>query len=153
MSYVDPLRRPIHFLSVCCLILLDGCGPRLPATAPVHGKITLDGKPVALGRITFHPTAGRNALGTIASDGTYTLYTFQPGDGALLGKHRVTIEATKITGPSAPKSLAEEQHGGIASSTLPQVEWIVPQLYSRPETSPLEADVQPGANTIDFNLK
>ena len=65
----------------------------------------------------------------------------------------MTIEATKITGPSAPKSLDEEQHKGIAGASLPQVVWLVPQIYSRPETTPLEADVQAGPNTKDFNLK
>jgi hypothetical protein len=152
MLLVSSKRHRIPLTAVCSLVLLAGCGSRLPATAPVHGKITLGGKAVASGKITFHPAAGRSALGTIASDGTYTLSTFSPGDGALLGKNRVTIEATKITGPSAPKSLDEEQHKGVDGASLPQVEWLVPQVYSRPEKSPLEADVQPGDNTLNFDL-
>src|SRR5262249_8748307 len=124
-----------------------------PSTAPVHGKITIGGKIVPSGKITFHPTEGRSAIGTIAADGVYTLTTFDTGDGALIGKHKVTIEATKITGPTAPKSLAEEQRGGVPASTVPQVEYLVPKIYSRPETSTLEADVKPGANNIDFTLK
>jgi hypothetical protein len=153
VSVVGTERRGIPVMAACCLVLLAGCGPQLPATAPVHGKITFGGKPVASGKIAFRPTAGRSSLGTIASDGSYTLSTFSPGDGAILGKHHVTIEATKVTGPSAPKSLDEERRGGADLSTLPQVIWIVPQLYSRTETSPLEANVQPGSNTIDFDLK
>jgi hypothetical protein len=153
MSFVISYRHRITLLSFGCLMLLAGCGPRRPTTAPVQGKITVGGKIVPSGKITFHPAEGRNAIGTIAADGTYTLTTFDRDDGALLGKHKVTIEATKITGPTAPKSLAEEQHGGTPTSTVPQVEYLVPKIYSRPETSTLEADVQPGANNIDFNLK
>jgi hypothetical protein len=152
MFYVGNKLRCISMMAVGCLVLLAGCSSR-PATAPVHGKITVGGKPVTAGKITFHPTAGRSSLGTIAADGTYSLTTFSPGDGALVGKHRVTIEATRITGPAAPKSLAEEQHQGITAPALPQVEWIVPQIYSRLETTTLEADVQSGSNTKDFDLQ
>jgi hypothetical protein len=152
MLYLGIERSGILSAAVCCLVFFVGCGPRLPATAPVHGKITLGGKAMDAGRIAFHPAAGRTALGTIAADGTYTLTTFRPGDGALLGKHRVTIEATKIVAPAAPRSLEEELRGGAISPGVPRVQWLVPEVYSRPETTPLKADVEPGTNTINFDL-
>ena len=150
------MRLSIHraFLSaaVCCLVSVVGCGPQRPAMAPVHGKVTLGGKPLAGGRIAFYPAEGRPALGPIAADGTYKLTTFLPDDGAILGKHRVTIEATKVTASSQPKSFEEERRRGFDYSSAPQVVWIVPEKYARRETSPLTAEVSAGENTLDFAL-
>jgi len=43
-------------------------------------------------------------MGTIEPDGSYRLTTFDSGDGALLGRHRVTIEATRIVRAPLPKT-------------------------------------------------
>ncbi len=77
-------------------ILCQGCdtsptiSPSLPV--PVKGKITHRGKPLTQGEITFEPTdGGREAHGKIQPDGSFELTTFQEGDGALVGVHRVLI--------------------------------------------------------------
>ena len=137
------------------LALMAGCGPDRPETAPVSGRITLGGQPVATGRIIFYPEQGRSAIGAIGPEGVYTLTTFEPGDGALLGEHQVTIQATKVTGPAMPSSFEEElrQGGsGRAASVPAAVQWIVPQEYSRRESSPLRAEVARGQNTVNFDL-
>jgi hypothetical protein len=135
---------------VLCMAL-SGCGRGRPATATVGGRVTYRGKPVPSGRIAFQPEEGRLAMGTLGPDGSYTLTTFQPGDGALLGKHRVTIEATQqIGGGPLPKSRKEEFRMGLGSS--PVIEWLVPEKYSRLATSPLKAEVKRGSNTINFDL-
>ena len=140
-------------------MLLTGCGggPRL---GKVSGRVTFNGKRVPTGTIMFHPDAGPAAVGAIGPDGTYTLTTIKPGDGAVVGSHRVTIHATTV-GPGSlvdPKSFEEEielaqRKDPKAKVLVPgKVEWIVPEKYSRPETTDLTATVQPGANTIDFAL-
>ena len=137
------------------LLLLAGCGPRRPATAPVRGSVTYQGEPVTAGKIAFYPEHGRPALGVIGPDGTYRLTTFEPGDGALLGKHRVTIQATHVTGPSMPATFEDELAQTAADRPEviePVVEWLVPQEYSRRESTTLRADVAPKANTINFDL-
>jgi hypothetical protein len=71
-----------------------GSGARSPGarTAPVKGKVTYQGKPVKAGIVTFEPDgAGKEAMGTINSDGTFELTTYKPGDGAVLGNHRVAV--------------------------------------------------------------
>ena len=80
----------------CLLILFlsSGCGPSRPETAEVRGRVTFQGKPVPEGRILFWPPNGRPAMAEIQPDGTYELMTFDEGDGAVLGEHRVTIKAT-----------------------------------------------------------
>ena len=83
------------------LVLATGCGSQLePApfsgkTFPVKGIVTYKGKPLTRGKVRFEPDAGREAEGTINPDGTFTLSTFQPGDGALPGVHRVAVFTPK----------------------------------------------------------
>src|SRR4029079_2260524 len=92
------------------LLSAAGCGSKYPPTAPVKGKITINGIPVTTGLINFYPTTGeRPALGHIGPDGCYSLTTFERGDGALLGRHKVSIKSTRIeNGPPTPKDLKEE---------------------------------------------
>jgi hypothetical protein len=140
-------------------MVLTGCsgGPRL---GKVSGRVTFNGKPVPTGTIMFYPDAGPAAVGAIGPDGTYTLATIKPGDGAVVGSHRVTIQATTV-GPGSlvdPKSFEEEMQ--LAQRKDPKakvlvpgkVDWIVQEKYSRPDTTDLTATVLPGTNTIDFLL-
>lgn len=88
-------------LSVCTLSLF-GCGSGLEElpVAYVTGKVTLNGEPVTSGRIFFYPVAesesggsktGKPAQGELATDGSYELSTYGRDDGAVPGKHYVTV--------------------------------------------------------------
>lgn len=151
-------RRPVRLgLLVVCLAggaAAAGCGPGYPETAEVHGEVTYAGKPVPEGRILFWPAEGRPAMADLAADGSYSLTTFFSRDGALPGEHRVTIKATRVhfggAGPGAPAAPGPEAPPQGAGT--PVVEWLVPPVYERPETSPLRATVKPGENVIDFHL-
>lgn len=136
------------------LFAFSGCGDGLPQRAPVAGSVTFNGQPVSEGTVTFFPTAGRAALGKIQADGTFRLTTYDEGDGALLGEHRVTIEAVKVTGGASPQSFEEElRFGQTGQATVASVvERLVPQEYAQRATSPLTASVQRGENRIDFHL-
>ena len=78
-------------------------------------------------------------MAEIKSDGTYELTTFDAGDGAVIGTHRVTIKATRTVFRNNDPSKAV-------------VEWLVPQNYENIDKSPLTAEVSPGKNTINFDL-
>ena len=127
-----------------------------PERGVVRGAVTAGGKPVPQGVIRFHPQAGgRPATGTLASDGTYTLTTVKPGDGALLGAHRVTIEAKRLEEGEVPRSFDEEAKmvkEGRSSKGKGKLVWLVPQRYTRIESSDLTAQVESGENRIDFAL-
>ena len=136
------------------LMTSSGCGPKRPPTATVGGRVTYLGKPVPEGRIMFYPDDGRRpAMGVINSDGSYRLTTFDSKDGALLGRHRVTIKAVRVVG-GMPVNELGGQPGNLSPSAaqLPTLEWIVPEKYSRPDSSPLKAEVKPGENTINFDI-
>ena len=128
-----------------------GCGPSRPTTAPVSGKVTYQGKPVTEGRIMFYPQHGRPATGTIGADGSYHLTTFKANDGAAPGKYKVTIDATHAVGGAQPTG-PQDERSLFKSGNVPKMERLVPQKYSRLETTDLTAEVKDGNNTIDFKL-
>jgi hypothetical protein len=137
---------------VSLALLVTGCGgPSRPETALVSGRVTYRGKPVLTGQIMFYPEDGRSAASAIGPDGVYRLGTFSATDGATPGRYRVTIQAIRFKTLPRPKTLDEEARGGdVIVRTAP--EWLVPEKYFRPETTPLTAEVKRGKNTIDFDL-
>jgi hypothetical protein len=61
---------------------------------PVTGKVLLPGgSPLRAGRVEFIPVKepGLLAHGKIATDGTFTLQTRNPGDGAIPGEYKIRI--------------------------------------------------------------
>jgi hypothetical protein len=89
-----PLIRVAGILSLCW-----GCGsaegPYAAPTVPVKGKVSYKGKLLSQGEMVFEPdSAGREAHGNIQPDGTFELTTYKPGDGAVLGTHRVAVTGT-----------------------------------------------------------
>ncbi|MEM8947391.1 MAG: hypothetical protein AAGD11_19610 [Planctomycetota bacterium] len=152
-------KQPVRAMT-CAVIfgctLLMGCGSSSPY-APVQGKVTLDGKPLADAAVAFTPkqAGGRRALGVTRADGTFVLTTLRSGDGALLGDHHVTITAVDMVRSAKARNMAEE-FGSLAADmpTPPRKEvWRAPKKYSDKETSELEFTVESGGNTADFALE
>ena len=99
-------------------------------------------------------TAGRRWA--LDADGHYTLTTFEAGDGALLGHHRVTIDAHRVTGGPPPEAfdLPGSHRDKLPAGPVPaKVEWLVSQKYSDLATTPLTAEVKSGGNVINFDLQ
>ena len=137
-------------------LTMAGCGSR--GMGQVKGKVTVGGAPVTSGAIMFYPAEGPGAVGDIGPDGTYSLRTHKPGDGAVVGSHKVAIHSTGV-GPGSmqePKSLDDELRGSPGNSAkilVPgKITWVVPEKYSTPAQSPLIAEVKAGQNTIDFDI-
>jgi hypothetical protein len=144
----------MRFAALCLIIMYScvvaGCGAGASSIAPVSGSIRVNGQPLKLGRICFYPEKGRPAIGEIGADGTYRLTTVQTGDGATMGKHRVTIEAVEVIG--APKTMAEESAQAGKTAPPATVKWFAAERFSRVQSTDLEAEVKPGDNQINFNL-
>jgi hypothetical protein len=123
------------------LASVGGCSDNRPKTAPVRGKITYKGNPVRTGTIMFEPDqVGPAAVGDIQRDGAYTLKTYKPGDGAILGMHRVTITAL------------EDQSGKLPEQRNPLPALLIPLKYAQATTSGLRVEVQHQDNVINFDL-
>jgi hypothetical protein len=108
--------RLLFFAStlLVCFFLI-GCGGA--PTAPVKGKVMLDGKPVTAGNLTFQLVpegnsleAGKPATAEVKSDGTFQLTTNRLNDGALIGRHRVKYSPPNFDdeADAAQKKLAQQ---------------------------------------------
>lgn len=71
----------------------SGCGPSYPKRYPVSGVVKFkDGSAVKTGTIEIGvPGSQWTASGTIDREGTFTLSTVKPNDGAIEGEHKVII--------------------------------------------------------------
>jgi len=143
------LDRACLLLSVATLLAAAGCGSGRPTTIPVTGVVTLDGKPIAGASVMFEPEAGgRPATGTTDSSGKFTLKTFEAGDGALPGKHRISVSKSEMTGVQADK----EGLSGPADPGGPKEINYIPKKYANPKTSGLTAEVASGMKPVELTL-
>jgi hypothetical protein len=140
----DPITR-IRALPLLIAIALFVPGCSDSDRVCVHGQVTLDGQPVDKGAIRFVPigdTKGALAGGFIA-DGEYYI---KAADGPVIGRYKVELNWTKKTGrqvreppPAPPGKMMEEVMEGI------------PAWYNTRST--LTAELKPGKNKLDFQLK
>jgi len=134
-------RRTILTAVLLCTIAVLGCNrSQGPRRAAVSGSVTLDGKPVPEGTITFLPsgdTQGPSAGGEIR-DGAFDLNARQ---GPVVGTCRVEIRATRKTG--------EKVQFGVREADA--VEQYIPQRYNtRSELTAAVIADEP--NRLDFEL-
>jgi hypothetical protein len=122
---------------VSALALLCGCGSK-SSIVPVHGKVMLDGQPLAKGFILTRPESGRGAKGVIAN-GEFDLGTNADRDGAAIGLHHVAVVA---------------QEGGQDGPEGKAGQLLVPERYTNPDASGLTIDVKAGGTntpTLELN--
>lgn len=148
------LHRLFPLGILCSMLAACSSGPVI---APVKGKVTFEGKAVDQGIIMFTPEQGPGAVGNLEKGGFYTLTTLHKGDGAVVGSHKVTIQATQV-GPGsmeAPKSIEEENKQSRSGKILVpgKVTWLVPEKYSIQQSTTLTSEVKAGPNIIDFDIK
>ena len=108
---------------------LVGCGPTLPATFPVAGKV-VDSRGAAIEQASvafFSSHAGKSvrAEGVVGERGRFALSTFRPGDGAVAGQHQVVI--VHLPTADGPMRVARS----------------IPARYGNPETSGLTVEIEP----------
>jgi hypothetical protein len=157
-------------LSAVAMFVLTGCGQQGPEIAKASGVVTLGGAPLANARIMFHPIEGgaRMSYGTSDESGNFSMSTFGMNDGALVGKHKVTVskvdlpeEATQIdvealkkggyTGGGMP---GYEGMMGIGEKKATEVEQQIPEKYSDKNKSQIEVEVTAsGPNEFSLNLE
>jgi hypothetical protein len=144
------------------VFLLSGCGGSdWPATAAVSGTLSRVGKPVVGATVCFQSDeAPRYGYGTTDAAGHYTLTTFEPADGGIIGDHVVVIVPGKPSESlpdissldmNDPKNDAAYRKA-LETNSHPAQNPAVPARYGSPDTTPLKATVKPGDNIIDFDL-
>jgi hypothetical protein len=104
----------IGLLAVCPLVLAAcavGAPDDLPDLAPVTGKVTLDGKPLANVAIKFEPQGkGAASNGATDAEGKYELFYVGEKKGAAVGAHivRITVENEADATESVPSKYNTE---------------------------------------------
>jgi hypothetical protein len=132
-----PIRQLLYTLALATIASITGCGSKSDF-APVHGKVTLDGQPIASGAIMTMPDAGRGAQGVI-KNGQFELGTNSATDGAHVGTHKVAVVAQEA-GQGGPEGKAGKL--------------LLPEKYTNPGSSGLTIEVKPGVtNTPTLELK
>jgi hypothetical protein len=109
-------------------------------TAPVSGRVLLNGKPLSTGTVTFVPNRGRVAKGDIQSDGTFELSTYRSHDGAIVGSHKAAVLVLR---PNIDPAVGPEHDKPIM---------MIPPRYATAEESGLKYEVKSGHDN-NFTLE
>ena len=124
-------------LALCCclasLLIAAGCGDGRPARVPVSGSVEIDGQPLKYGYISFVPDNGRPSRSKLDAGGRFKLNCFDAHDGAILGRHRITVNA----GESIDKTTTR---------------WHAPKAYANLETSNLEQQIEDADTNLVISL-
>ncbi|GEM_PF-758778 len=117
-----------NLLIVSAILVCQGCGGEAwqAATHPSSGSLTVNDQPAVGAVVELHSvgkqpdTRNSRPWAIVQADGSYTLSTYQSGDGAPLGDYAITIRwPPDVTQPSM-----EDQLGG-AYATAQKTKWKV----------------------------
>jgi hypothetical protein len=158
---------PRSLIGLALLLVAGACGCQREEVfvyAPVSGKVTRHGTPLANVRVIFYAdpesgTRGPRAFARTDASGQYHLRTDKGEDGAALGTHRVCLvgatgvpqfvrqrfekepqKVEQLAGKAGVSVGAQDTGGAVAAS------------YGSVGETPLRAEVHAGSQTIDFDL-
>lgn len=138
-----PARGRYH---AACLIawasamLVAGCSggePRVPVF-PAGGKVSFAGEAPRGAFVVLHPSQAKDDKTPLPSaevkdDGSFTLTTYDGGDGAPAGDYAVTIQWYKLVGKGSEVKAGPN---------------VIPPQYSKPETSPWKVSICSARNEL-----
>lgn len=131
-------------VGLVAVIGMAGSGCR-KHSASVAGDVTLDGRPLATGVVSFTPSAtGASAYANIGADGRYSLQTGAEA-GLEPGSYRVTVAANATAEQAAAMGIKIGREGIMPLLT--------PARYADVSTTPLVVDVKAGSQEIDLALE
>lgn len=132
--------------SVVCWAVA-GCAQRADL-GQVEGTVSLDGRPLARGTVTFETPGRRAATARIEDGRILDATTHRPGDGVPCGRQSLAVfarEEAATAVPADPGSRAFAADAMVGRS-------LVPRKYNDPATSGLTAEIRPGRNEIALEL-
>jgi hypothetical protein len=126
------------------LLLTTGCSST-PAVGSVKGKVTVNGKPLPRGLITFLSTGGNNdPFNCNIINGEYEI----PELPVALAKVCI-IPPTSET----PPPIDQGDLMPVAVPTVVRSPFHIPEHYQNPETSGLEFTIKKGENEYNIDIK
>ena len=139
----QPPRAPwiVGAILVSAFACFSGCS-RDDSRLAVEGEVTIDGKPLPDGKISFMPLPG-TASPTAGATITNGKFTIARDKGVRPGAFRVEIKALRTTGKKARDDLSGE--------SIDQKRQYIPDRYN--ENSGLTAEIKNGeTNHLTFTL-
>lgn len=145
-------RSVALFGGILVMLLLTSCSTEDANKIklyPVRGKVLLNDKPPEGAKVILYVVDRSGELGKLSqppsaqvkADGSFSVGTYGPEDGAPAGKYQVGIEWFP------PDARARMEEASAVTNLLPSI-------YSDPKTSRLEIDVKEGPNDVPvFQLK
>ena len=170
-------------LMLAMVVLLGpGCsrGPKRPIVHPVKGRVMLDGQPLEGVGVSFSPVVkgqGVTAFGKTLADGSFAITSTLGGAlgaGAVAGEYAVMLQKFVDV---APDAVPPEFSAAAGDSSRSVQQWfskqeatrvedektvryvilgLLPEAYSKAETSGLRVTVKPGTNSgpaFEFDLQ
>lgn len=130
-------RISILLLMATLAATVFGCSDGRVRRYPVNGIVQVDGKPLVGNSecvLRFLPTDGaRPSTGIIGPDGSFTLSTYEKGDGCPKGTYTVVIIATET---SAGK-----------------MTYLVPPRYAEKDKTDLKAEISGATDSLILNVE
>ncbi len=145
----------------CSRYVEDKWSRARPRTYATRGVVQHEGRPVDGAVVTFLARAEAggelSAVGLTDSSGRFELKTYRPGDGAIAGSHRVSIEKRSLGGAEpdsgTPFATQQEYEAARAAEARPKPVSRIPPRYGSFESSGLTAEVTAkGPNDFVFKL-
>lgn len=116
----------------------------------MSGVVKVGGYPVANASVTFQPLGmGEPSTGTTDAAGKFSLKTLHDDFGAVVGKHLVSVQCFVIS----PLARGERRPPGDPAPDGFKTDWVVPEKFSRMETSGLVIEVKSGMSQVEFDLQ
>jgi len=120
-------------------VLVAGCSggePRAPVF-PASGKVSFAGEAPRGAFVVLHPSQKDDKTplpsAEVKDDGSFTLTTYDGGDGAPAGDYAVTIQWYKLVGKGSEVKAGPN---------------VIPPQYSKPETSPWKVSISSARNEL-----
>jgi hypothetical protein len=142
------------YLILVAALLTIGCNGESARISEAQGIVKLHNKPVPNAEIMFLPedsSKGPSSSAITDADGHFTLKTEDGRDGAVVGKHRVTVRTSKPRNDPRPE---DNPHAGSMTGDMPSYV-PVSEVYGKVNAqNPIGViEVITDQHTYDLNLK
>jgi hypothetical protein len=138
-------RAWLCLIALAAITSLAGGCKRNPRVVPVSGIVYYNDKPLPYGTVMFQPDKGQPASGEIQPDGTFKLSSYGPDDGAVPGRHLVSVSCYEGQRPAAQTQV---QQGDGSLGRL-----LIPLRYTRLASSGLTAEIKDeSSQTVELRL-
>lgn len=134
--------RCLRYSVPLLLSLAAGCGES-SNIVPVTGVLTFKGKPVTNAFVDFLPKHGRPSWGQTDATGRFTLNYDREHDGALIGRHKVSVRMRPTT--------TAEQEAVMLGKQLPMSKEMA-EFYDKYSADKSTKEVVIEKNTKEVNL-